>query len=130
MYIGYSWPLFSPRLHDKDQEIQQSHTADQPTAPRGRATEHYQSQDTRKTTKAKQPTLSLVKLIAKTRKDTKYMHTQNKDQTQNSHKQWEVHKTMNQQHQNLRLRPDSSLSHWGLKCILLAPNLCPRFCCC
>ena len=25
---------------------------------------------------------------------------------------------------------DSSQSHWGLKCILLVPNLCPRFCCC
>ena len=37
---------------------------------------------------------------------------QNKNQTQNPHKQWEVHKTINQQ-QNHRLRTDSSLSHWG-----------------
>ena len=36
---------------------------------------------------------------------------QNKDQTQNPDKQWEQHKTINQQQQNLRT--DSSLSHWG-----------------
>ena len=49
------------------------------------------------------------------------MHTKipKKDQTQNLHKRWEVHKTMNQQQPNHRLRVDSSLSHWGLKCILL-----------
>ena len=35
-----------------------------------------------------------------------------------------------QQQQNHRLRADSSLSHRGLKCILLVPNLCARFCCC
>ena len=28
-----------------DQEIPQPHTADQPTAPKGRATEHKQSED-------------------------------------------------------------------------------------
>ena len=36
----------------------------------------------------------------------------------------------NQQQQNHHLRTDSSLSHWGLKCILLVPNLRPRFCSC
>ena len=38
-----------------------------------------------------------------------------------------------QQQQNHRLRTDSNLSHrggGGLKCILLVPNLRPRFCCC
>ena len=39
-------------------------------------------------------------------------------------------KKTGQQQQNHRHRTDSSLSHWGLKCILLVPNLCPRFCCC
>ena len=40
--------------------------------------------------------------------------------------------TRNQQQQNHHLRTDSSLSHWGggVKCILLVPNLRPRFCCC
>ena len=54
---------------------------------------------------------------------------QNKDQTQNNNnkkKQWKVHKTMYQQQQNHRR---SSVSHWGLKCILLVPNLRPRLCC-
>ena len=41
-----------------DQEMQQSHIADQPTAPRGRVTEKKQSQDTRKTNKEYQPALS------------------------------------------------------------------------
>ena len=42
-------------------------------------------------------------------------------------------KTINKQNQNQRLRTDSSLSHWEwgrLKCILLASNIRPRFCCC
>ena len=43
-------------MHDR--EIPQSHTADQPTALRGRATEHSQQQHTRKTTIAKQPAFS------------------------------------------------------------------------
>ena len=34
---------------------------------------------------------------------------------------------MNQQEQNHRHRMDSGLSHWGLKCILLVPNIHPRF---
>ena len=32
-------------VSEYDQEIQQSHTADQPTAPRGGATEHFQKQN-------------------------------------------------------------------------------------
>ena len=40
-----------------DQEIPESQTADQPTATRGRATEHQQSQYIRKTIKVKQPAL-------------------------------------------------------------------------
>ena len=49
--------------------------------------------------------------------------------------QWELQITKSQQQQNHRLRTDSSLSHrgvggGGLKCILLVPNLRPRFCCC
>ena len=41
--------------------------------------------------------------------------------------------TKQQQQQNHRLRRDNSLGHGDggrLKCILLVPNLCPRFCCC
>ena len=41
------------------QEISHSHTAYQPTAPRGRATQHYQAKCIRKTIKVKQPALSL-----------------------------------------------------------------------
>ena len=37
------------------------------------------------------------------------MHTKTK-LVQNPHKQWEVHKTINHQQQNHRLRTDSSLS--------------------
>ena len=52
-------------------------------------------------------------------------------QTPNTEPQqkWEVHKTINQQQQSHHLKTDSSLSLWGLKCILLEPNLHPRFCC-
>ena len=44
----------------RDQEIPRSHSADQPMVLRGRATEHLQSQDNRKTLKdnVKQPVLS------------------------------------------------------------------------
>ena len=38
------------------QEMPKLHTADQPMAPRGRATKHSPSQDIRKTFKAKHPT--------------------------------------------------------------------------
>ena len=58
-----SWPYCSPRPDNMgiknseyDQEISQSQTADKSVASWGRATQH--SQDTRKTSKAKQPALS------------------------------------------------------------------------
>ena len=41
-----------------------------------------------------------------------------------------VTKTSSQQQLNHHIRTDSSLSHGGLKCILLVPNLRPRFCYC
>ena len=37
------------KASENGQEISQSHIADQPTAPRGRATQHCQAQDIRKT---------------------------------------------------------------------------------
>ena len=43
-------------VSEYDQETPQSQTADNPVAPRGRAAQP--SRDTRKTNKAKQPTLS------------------------------------------------------------------------
>ena len=50
----------------------QSDTADQPTALRGRDTEHLQSHDIKKKIKAMQPALSLPQRDdCKTRKDTK-----------------------------------------------------------
>ena len=49
----------SQKVSENDQEIPQSHTADQSTAPRGRATEHIQQQDIRKTIKEKQPARSV-----------------------------------------------------------------------
>ena len=33
------------KVSENDQEIPQSYTADQPTTPRGRATEHQKTQD-------------------------------------------------------------------------------------
>ena len=47
---------FGELKSEYDQEIPQSHTAEQPMTPQGRATE--QSQDTRKTVKVKQQALS------------------------------------------------------------------------
>ena len=46
------------KVSEYDQEIPQSETGDQPTAPRGRATDYLQLQDIRKKAKAKQPVLS------------------------------------------------------------------------
>ena len=46
---------FGPKGSEYDQEIPQSHTAEQPTAPRRRATEHQQPQDITKTQKQSNP---------------------------------------------------------------------------
>ena len=43
------WVLIWAEKNECDQEIPKSHTADQPTAPGGRATEHLQKQDIQKT---------------------------------------------------------------------------------
>ena len=51
------------------------HTADQPTAPRGRATEQAVSQDTRRTVKIKRPALSSPSRLLQNYKDTKYSIT-------------------------------------------------------
>ena len=51
---------------------------------------------------------------------------QNKDQTQNSHKDWEDHKQLINNNRTTALNGQQQ----GLKCILLALILCPRFCCC
>ena len=48
----------------------------------------------------------------KTRKAIKSCISEQKP-TQNPYKQWEIHKTINQQLQNHRFRTDSSLSHRG-----------------
>ena len=69
-----------------DQEIPQSHTADQPTAPRGRAKEHQQPQDTRNTAKGNSP--NPTKMIAKPVRTPSNAQT-NQDQTQNPHKPME-----------------------------------------
>ena len=60
------------KINEYNQEMPQSLTVDQPTVPKGRATEHQQRQDTRNTIKAKQPALSLRRQDdCKARKDTK-----------------------------------------------------------
>ena len=48
----------------------------------------------------------------KTRKDKMKCLSKNR-LTRNPYKQCELHKTMNQEHQNYRLRTDSNLSHRG-----------------
>ena len=40
---------FNKKVSEYDQELPRSHTADQPTAPRGRVTEQQQQQNIRKT---------------------------------------------------------------------------------
>ena len=46
--------LHMKKVSEYGQEILQSHTADKPMAPRGRDTEHKQSQYIRKTTEVEQ----------------------------------------------------------------------------
>ena len=59
-------------LSEYDQDIPQSHTADNHTTLQGRTKEQQQPQETRKTNKVKQPVLSLPPQDdCKTRKDTK-----------------------------------------------------------
>ena len=58
-----------------DQEITQTHIADQPKALWRRTTEQYQSVDTGKTNKLKQPDLYSHQDDCKTRKDTKQFTT-------------------------------------------------------
>ena len=49
----------SQNVSEYDEEISQLHAACQPTAPRGRATEHIQQKDIRKTIKASKNQLAL-----------------------------------------------------------------------
>ena len=50
----YRYVTFLYRKSEYDQKIPQQHTADRPKAPRGRATEHKQSQDISNTIQKKQ----------------------------------------------------------------------------
>ena len=56
--------------------------ADQPTAPWGRATEHFQQQYIRKTVKAKQPDVSSSSRWLQNQKGYKVMHTKTKTNTE------------------------------------------------
>ena len=51
--------------------------------------------------------LFLVKMIAKLER-TQSIEYKNKDQHRTPHKQWEIHKTIENQQQNYRFRTDSS----------------------
>ena len=102
-----------------NQEISQSHTADQLKAPGGRAMEHSLSQDIKKTVQAKQPALFTINVIAK----LDGLKVLNNKQGPNTEPQQTIVAKIS------RLRRDSSLNDWGLKCILLVPNIHPRCCC-
>ena len=110
----YHGSKHSEKLSEYDQEIPQSHTADQPTA----SEEEPQNTNSYKTSgrqlkQSNQLSLSCPRQDnCKTRKDTKKSRTKHRP-TQNPHKQYEVHKTMYQQQQNHCLRTDRSLCHWG-----------------
>ena len=104
------------KVSEYDQEIPQSYTTDQLTAPRGKATDHPQQQHNCKTTIANQPAPRpppppYPKMIAKL-EWTQSNAYQNKDK-QNYREQREAHQTIDQQQQNPRFRTDSSLSHRG-----------------
>ena len=58
LYFIISTVIMFKKVSENDQGIPQSPTADQPTASPGRATEHLQPKDIRKTIKLKQPALS------------------------------------------------------------------------
>ena len=66
------------KVSEYEHEIPQSHTADQPMAPWGRATEHIQSQDIQKTIKAKQPDFSSTSILLQNWKGHKIMHNKTK----------------------------------------------------
>ena len=69
------------------------------------ATRHLQDNKNKATS-----SLLLLRMIAKLKR-TKVMHTEQRP-PQNPHKQWAVHKAINQQQQNHRLRKVISLSYW------------------
>ena len=84
------------KVSEYDQKIPQSHTADQPTAPRGRATRHQEDKQSKATS-----SLFSIKMIAKLDR-THSNEQQNMEQTQNP--TMGEKKTRNQQQQNHRLR--------------------------
>ena len=101
-------------VSEYDQEIPQSQTADQPTALCGRVTDmHSNKTSERQQELSNQLSLSLsvsvslslslclVKMIAKLDRIQSNAY-KNKDQHRTPHKQWEVHKTIEQQQQNHR----------------------------
>ena len=95
-------------VSEYDQEIPQSQTADQPTALCGRVTDMYSNKTSeRQQELSNQLSLSLslslclVKMIAKLERIQSNAY-KNKDQYRTPHKQWEVHKTIEQQQQNHR----------------------------
>ena len=99
-----------------DQEIPQSHTADQPTHREEEPEDIYSFR-------------FLFKMIAKL-EWTQVMHNKAKTNTEPPQTMGSS-LTIDQQQQNHRLKTVSSLSHPGsLKRILLALNVRPRFCCC
>ena len=105
--------LYIQTLSEYDQEIPQSHTAEQPTAPRGSAIDDYSDKTSgrRQFKQSNQPGSFPRQDDYKTRKDIKECITK-QSQTQNTHRQWEEHKTIYQQQRNHDLRTDSNFSHW------------------
>ena len=118
------------RASEYNQEIPQSQTADKPEASWGRATQ--QTQDTRKTNKAKQPALSLpYRDDCKTRMDTKLRTTKYRTTTESQNGNNNRQRMNNNRTTTLeRTAVKATRGGGGLNAFLLVPNLRPRFCCC
>ena len=106
-------------VSEYDQEIPQSQTADNPVTPRGRAARstitRHQEDKLSKATSSLFP-VKMIAILERTQSNVQ----QNIEQLQTPTMGVTINK--NQQQQNHGLRTDSSLSHRGLKCILLVPN--------
>ena len=85
--------FLSHKASENDHEIPQSHTADKPTAPCGRATEYQQPQCTRNAIKVKKPALlSPIKVIT-----TQERHKVRNNKTRTRHRTYTHNVSNNKQ---------------------------------
>ena len=125
--------VFSQNVSEYYQEISQSHIADHGTVRKNNGiltVIGHQDDNYGKAISLNKVSIYLNLSLPAQDDFNKVMHNKTKAKHRTPTNNGRYLKHLNQQRHNKRLRTGHSLSHWGLKCIWLAPNLRPRCCCC